>query len=280
MPQTRKVPINAGAEWLLGGFGLLRRAPLALGLLAVIWGGLSVAASMSQLLPLNLLLALLGPILFGGLVYAAREVDQGRKALPVHLLQGPRDGKLGRLLAMLLPQVAALVVVVVLLYVLVGSDNLQRLMQVAVELQANPDPALIQDLPTGRLFVWLLLAILAGILAGFFTFVAVPQVMFTDSSALAAMRASFQACLRNLGALVVLFVLVFITVIALSIAANLVALLVHALAGEHAAVFVAQLLLMAVLLPVLAGAVYFAWKQLLGEGSAAVVATTGSGIEA
>ena len=37
MSEIRKLPASAGAEWLLSGFSLLRRAPLALGLLGVIW---------------------------------------------------------------------------------------------------------------------------------------------------------------------------------------------------------------------------------------------------
>ncbi|REM98766.1 hypothetical protein DSI35_23425, partial [Mycobacterium tuberculosis] len=37
MSEIRKLPASAGAEWLVSGFTLLRKAPLALGLLGVIW---------------------------------------------------------------------------------------------------------------------------------------------------------------------------------------------------------------------------------------------------
>ena len=151
MDGIRKVRAGAGAEWLMGGIALLRKAPLQLGLLGLIWGGLSALGSLGGQLWLSLLLALAGPVLFGGVVYAAREVDQGRPANPAHLVQGMRDGKLLRLLAMLLPQIAALVVMGVLLVAMIGPEQLQHTTQVLAQLQTNPDPALAETLPTGRL---------------------------------------------------------------------------------------------------------------------------------
>ena len=279
MTELRKVPASAGAEWLLGGFALLRRAPLALGLLGLIWGGLSTLASFSGQLWLSFVLALLGPILFGGLVYAAREVDQGRKALPAHLAQGLHDRKVARLLAMLLPQLAALVVVIVLLYAMIGTEQMQQLVLVMEQMQTNPDPQLAEGLPAGRMFAWALIALVVGVLAGFFTFAAIPEVMFTERGALDAMLLSFRACVRNIAALLVMVVLTVIAMVALSIAVQLVVVVLGLAIGAQPAMFVGQLLLMAVLLPVMAGAVYYAWRQMLGSATAprAPAATTGAG---
>src|SRR3546814_12288570 len=47
MSDARKVPASAGAEWLLGGFGLLRKAPLGLGLLGALYGVLALVMGMS-----------------------------------------------------------------------------------------------------------------------------------------------------------------------------------------------------------------------------------------
>ncbi len=269
MTEIRKVSPSAGAEWLLGGFALLRRAPLALGLLGLIWGGLSALASLTGQLWLSFALALLGPILFGGLVYAAREVDQGRAARPAHLAQGLQDGKTLRLLAMLLPQLVAVVIVVVMLFAMIGAEQLQQLMQVMEQMQTNPDPQLAQDLPAGRMFLWLLLALAVGVLAGLFTFVAIPEVMFTDRHAFEAMALSFRTCLRNIGALAVMLLLTLIAMIALSVAVQLIVALLGLVIGAQPAMFVGQLLLMAVVLPVMAGAVYHAWRQMLHGGEAA-----------
>ena len=277
MTQIRKVPFNSGAEWLLAGFGLLRKAPLALGLLGVIWGALSMLAAMSGQLWLTFIVAVLGPILFGGMIYAAREVDQGRSAQPVHLAQGVREGKLPRLLAMLLPQIAALAILVMLLLAMFGPEQLQQMANVMQQLQDNPDPALVESLPTDRMFGWLLLAMVVGVVVGFFTFIAIPDVMFTDRGAFAAMGASFRACVRNLPAVLLLIVLMFIAVIAISIGVNIITALIGFAIGQAAALFLGQLLMMAVLMPVMAGTIYHAWRQMLGDAPAPPVVTPASG---
>ncbi len=268
MTEIRKVPASAGAEWLLGGFALLRKAPLALGLLGLIWGGLSTLASLTGQLWLSLSLALLGPILFGGLVYAAREVDQGRSALPGHLVQGLRDRKVPRLLAMLLPQLAAVVILVTMLFAMIGTEQLQQLMLVMEQMQTNPDPQLAETLPAGRMFAWLLIALAVGLLAGFFSFVAIPEVMFTDRPAMESMVLSFRACVRNISALAVMILLTLIAVMAISLAVQLVVVVLGLAIGAQPAMIAGQVLLMVVVLPVMAGAVLYAWRQMLGGDGA------------
>jgi hypothetical protein len=275
MSDVRKVSPSAGAEWLMGGFALLRRSPLGLGLLGAIFGAITVVlslvatASPALALAQQLVLMLLGPLLIAGLIWAAREVDQGRSAAPAHLLRGVRDGKAPRLWATLLPQIAALFLLMLLLVALVGPDQLQSLM-LAVEKaqgQANPDPSLFADVPLGRLALWLLLAVVVGIVAGFFTFTAIPDMMFADAGAFAAMKRSFRACIGNLPALILFFVLLVIAAVALSFAVQLLGLVVRAIAGDQAMLVTMQVLLMAVLMPVVTGAMYLAWKQLIAGGS-------------
>lgn len=287
MNGVRKVPASAGAEWLLGGFGLLRKAPLGLGLLGLIYGVIAVLVAMSAehdmtvFMLLELGLVLIGPLLLGGFVYAARSVDRGNQAEPAQLLQGVRSGRTARLLAMLLPQVVALIVCVGLLLLLVGSTELAQMAQAMerMQAQATPDPALMSGLPVARLLLWLLLAFVVGIVASFFTFVAVPEVMFTDSGALDAMQRSFRACVRNLPAFIVFLVLLLIAVIALYIAIMVVGMAVKLVAGVMAMQVAVQLLAMAVFMPLVTGAMYFAWKQMLA-GDGAAIATVPTGIEA
>ncbi|MHB8911566.1 MAG: BPSS1780 family membrane protein [Lysobacter sp.] len=280
MTDVRKVPASAGAEWLLGGFSLLRKAPLALGLLGLIWGGVSALASVTGQLWLSLVVALLGPVLFAGVIYAVREVDLGRRASSRHLLQGVREGKAAPLLAMLLPQLAAIVILALLLVAMIGGEQLQLIVKVMEQMQTNPDPELAKTLPGGRMLGWLLLALAVGVVAGLFTFVAIPNVMFTGHGAFASMLTSFRACVRNLPALIVLVVLLLIALFAISIAANLLILLLTWAIGQQPAMFIGQLLMMAVLLPVMAGTVYYAWRQMLGETAALPVQPQADGFEA
>ncbi|MEZ0472465.1 BPSS1780 family membrane protein [Luteimonas salinilitoris] len=289
MTEARKASAGSGAEWLLAGFSLLRRSPLGLGVLGAIFGLLSAVpmlfaeSNIGMFFALQVLLVLLGPVLMGGFIHAVHEVESGRQAQPGHLLQGFREGKALRLVALLLPQVALGIVAVLLLVVMVGPAQLQEAIAVLeqVEGQANPDPALFQELPVGAFLLWLLTVFVLGVVTYFFTFVATPQIMLENRGAFASMKRSFRACVRNIPAMLVFFVLLIIIAFLVSLGAQLVAIIARVAAGPTAMQFVSQLLLMAVLLPVMMGATYRAWKQLLpGDGTGtAAAAPPPSGIE-
>lgn len=277
MSTINKVPAGAGAEWLLGSFALLRKAPLALGTLGLIWGllsllGVQIMALNSSLgLIVQLGLAIMAPLLFAGLLWAVREVDQGRAALPSHLFHALRSEHSRSLLSTLLPQLVAVLVLGVLLLVMIGPAQLQQLAEVVGKMQetaqagGQPDPELMRDLPVGRLFLWMLLLFAAAIAISLFTFVAIPDIVFGGRTGFVAMGNSFRACAHNLLALVVFYCLMFVTLFAVSFVVQLVAMVVQLIAGAGAGMVVANLLLMAVLMPLLAGVVYHAWRQMLGE---------------
>ena len=281
MDTIRKLPASDGAEWLLGGFALLRRAPLALGALGALWGLLaSLVMTVGLAVPalatiLQLLVALAGPVLFAGLLWPVREVAHGRPAMPAHLLQGVREGRVAQLLTTLLPQLAAGLVLGVLLLVLVGSEQLQALARVSNELNAmaqsgqQPSPeqveALVATLPAGRILLWLLLGVVAAIAVAMTVFVSVPRILFEHRDGLPSMRDSLRACLHNLPAMAVFLLLAMVAIFAIYFGVLLVTLVLQLVAGPVLAMWIAQLLLMAVLMPLLAGATYTAWTRLFGE---------------
>lgn len=287
MSDVNKVAASAGAQWLLDGFSVLRKAPVGLATLGLIWGALSLLVAMSVGTPglfvvLQLVLMLLGPLLAGGFVFAVRSVEQGGKAVPAHLLEGFHGGRSGRLLLTLLPNVVAMLVCIVLLAAMIGPATLMELSQALEQAaaQSQPDPEVFAGLPVGRLLLWLLLVVVIAIVASFFTFVAIPEIMFTGSGAFAAMGRSFRACIRNLPALLVLLAMGMIVGFAFYLGMVIVGLVVRLVAGDAAMQVVTQLLLMAVFMPVMMGAVYAAWRQMLGAGGASVPATASSGFEA
>lgn len=272
-----KVPASSGAEWLLRGFGLLGRAPLQLGLVSGALGllaGLALLAvgeNRGGLMVVQVGVAVCTALLLGGLVWAAREIEQGRQPGPGDLLQGLRADKAPQLLVLLLPQLLAAVLIIVLLLALVGKDAILTFVDLMTRMEGGyqPKPEDLKDFPAGRFLLWMLLLAVVALLTAFCTFTAYPQVMFGNHGPLAAMRASLQACLRNLGALLVFFLLLGIAFMALNVAVTLVAGLVSLLAGQAGMVLVAQTLTMAVLMPVMAGASHAAWRQLHGDAAAA-----------
>lgn len=288
MNQPGKLRAGAGAEWLLGGFGVLRKQPLALGLVGLVFAIVSLLPLLFAAVPMlsllgQLVVVVLTPILFGGMVHAVREVDQGRSAHPGQLLQGIREGKAMALVAQLLPQIAAGLVVIVLLVVMVGPTALQGMMAAVEQSQggANPDPAMFDGFPFGAFALWMLLALVVGLFAYMFTFLFPAQVMFDGTPPLEAMKRSFRACIANMGAFLVFIVMFMLVAIGIMIAAQIVGMIIGIFAGALVASLVAQLLMMAVLMPVLMGAVYFAWRQMIGGSAreAGIQPPPASGIE-
>ena len=292
MSTINKVPAGAGAEWLLGAFALIRKAPLALASLGLVWGLLTLiplqamALNVTFGLLLQFALALLGPFLFAGMLWAVRDIDEGKPVTPAHLFREMRADRALDLMITLLPQVAAILVLGLLLIVMIGPTELQHVVDVIAKLQATaqaggqPDPELVRTLPVGRMLLWVLMLIAAAIVMSLVTFVAVPGIVFGGMGGLTAMQDSFRACLHNLLAILVFYVLLFIALFALSIGIQLLAMIVQLVAGPAVGMIVSNLLLMAVLMPVMAGAVYYAWRQMLGGGVAVDPAVMPSHLEA
>lgn len=285
MSMINKVPASAGAEWLLGGFALLRRAPVALGMLAVIWGLgstlLVLLASLggtTLLYAAQFLLVLAGPLFFGAMLWAVREVDAGRPALPRHLLQPIQEGHARALIATLLPQVLGTLAMGLLLLLMIGQEQIAHLADVWVKLQAiaaaggQPDPELVKDLPAGRLLLWLLAVAVTFVATKWMTFIAGPQILFAGTDAIGAMRNSLRACLHNWTAMLVFYLLAGIGIFTVTVGSLFVAGVLQLVTGPTIAILLWQLVLLAVLMPVLAGAMYVAWRQMMGAAGATTAA--------
>lgn len=279
LDKIRKVPASAGAQWLLDGFALLKASPGGFGVMGLLYGVFAaVVVGMTLLVPqvgfvLQALQILVAPILTGGMVWAAREVAQGRGVGPATFGEPLRQGKVGALLVTLLPQIVLGLLMAVLLVVLVGVDNMQTIAAVMEKVQssgpgAQPDPALLASLPAGRMLLWLLCVIVLAFVLLLMTFVAIPGVMLGGTGGFEALRLSWRAGVRNLPAVLVFVAVLVITLIGVTILVAIIGAVVKMIAGEAAQVAVSQLATMAVLMPVMSGAVSSAWQSLLGQESA------------
>lgn len=281
--EIRKVPASAGAEWLLGAFQLLRRSPVGFGLMMLIYAGLwlsmalVVTAAPAAAASMQLVFFVIGPLVMAGMIFAAHEVDAGRSAAPSHLLASIHTGKAGRLISTLIPQVLILLLCLVLLYALVGQENIEKLSALMAKLQTQAesggqiDPNLLLDMPIGRLMLWMVLVIGIGFISLFLTLTVVPDMLFTDVRLVPAMKRSFAACLRNLPALLVFMLLGAVLVFAVAIGFGILIGTVALIAG-NTALLVGNALLNGFFVCFIACAMYFAWKQMLGEGETTAAA--------
>jgi hypothetical protein len=287
--EIRKVPAAAGAEWLLDAFRLLKKSPLGFGLLAVIYAVLWLVvvlvagAAPDAAKVLQLVFIVIGPLLMAGMIFAAHEVAEGRSAAPGHLLASIRTGKAARLLTTLIPQFAVLFLIFGLLFVMVGQENIDKLSALMLKIQAQAeaggqvDPQLFLDLPAGRLFLWMVLALVIGFLSLLLTLTVVPDMLFNDVRLVPAMKRSFTACLRNLPALIVFMVLAFVILLAAGIGAGIVIGIAQLVFGQTA-MLVGNALLNGFFICFIAGAMYFAWKQMLGGSGEAAAPAESPGV--
>ena len=305
MSTINKVPASAGAEWLLAGFALLKRAPVPLFAISIV-GLLVVALSLLvavmvvalmaslpfplSLIPLLIYAALtLGVpcLIFAGVVWAAREVSEGRDATVHHLQVGIRH--VGPLLLTSVIPLAGTILSATLLIALIGTDGVQQANDVMLKLQAmmanggQPDPAqvnaLVASLPVVRFLFWMLATIALAPIVVCLVMVAVSEVIFSHRSGFSALRLSLAANAKNFGALIVFSLLLAVLLFALSLVLQIVGVMVQFVLGPVIAVLFTNLALMGVLMPLLAGAAYAAWRQMLGGSPAAGASAASTRIE-
>ncbi|WP_312707772.1 BPSS1780 family membrane protein [Stenotrophomonas sp.] len=279
MKEIRKLPASAGAQWLLDTFSLYRRAPLQLARIGLTWMLVSwVVTLLSTLIPgaaglaVQLMTLAISPIMFGGMLYAVGEIDEGRPGLATHLLQPIRDHRVSHLLVPLAIQVLAVLMLGVLLYLMIGREGFAAFSEVMKRMeeigqsgqQISPDDAaaLVANLPAKRIALWMLLVFVTAIALTLAMFTQPALVVFDRQSGMHALRLSLQGCVENLGAMVVFALLSVIALFCGYIAFVIVIQLAMLIGGPLAAAFIAQLVLTTVLMPLYVGAVYAAWKQM------------------
>lgn len=233
----RQVDVSAGWNWYVRGWGLFMKNP---GMWLVTALVMMILLAVLSWFPLvgPAAAALVKPALLGGMLYGARELDQGRSFEFTHLFQALQDSKLTGPMIMLglLPMVVLLVFAV-----LFGA----ALFSAVVGMMLAPKTAgLSGAFGAGSFVMLLLLGIPAWI--GLFAalFFSIPQVMFGRAEWLDAIKSSLNACLANIVPML-LFVVIFIVLAML------------------AAVFTFGFGML-LLAPVVVAAMYCAWSEVYG----------------
>lgn len=285
--EIRKRPASAGADWLLQAFRLYRKSPFGFGLLGLVYAGLwlaiaVVAATVPQIAaPLQLVFMIVGALLVAVMIFAAQEIDAGRSAAPGALLAALGGGNGNRMLRALVPQALLALLMMALAAVLIGQENLVKAMETMQALQAKAqagaqiDP---QDLATGpiaRVALGGLIIMAISVVLFAFTITLLPDMLLDDRRLGEALKRSAAAGLRNLPAVLVYLVLGFVLMMAISIGFGIVLGVAQLILGPNAAI-AGNALLYGVFISLLAGTMYFAWKDMLG-GDTAKTADGGGG---
>ncbi|GHC03338.1 BPSS1780 family membrane protein [Thermomonas carbonis] len=293
----RALPVGQGLAWFkqaidLGGrnpravFGaamlmilaLYTAAMLMALVLAVMVGAGSATAGqapdlrlvMAVAIPLTLLVMFLVPILLGGLMHVVREAEAGRPVRARDVFAPLRTAQ-GRSLALLgLVQIAMTVVGGVLMVGIAGSDYWRDYLQAMQQAMSGTQPTMPQPANAGLLF-------LVQLAFNYFSYAlmlfSIPLMLFSGNKLGEALRNSLRAAVRNVGANLLAGVMFVGALVVAAVVVALVAALLGMLGSAiHAAVGGALSMLVmlgfaALVLVLVVGAAYLAWRDTFGDAS-------------
>lgn len=225
---------------------------------------------MAVAVPLTMVLMLLVPILLGGLMHVIREAETGRAVrardvfVPLHSAHGRRLAWLG------LVQVALAVAGGVLTVALAGSDYWRDYLQAMQGALQGSTPAMPEPRHAGLLF-------LVQLVFNYFSYAmmlfAIPLMLFSGRPLGNALVDALRASVTNIAANLLAGVLFMAALVLAALVVALLASLLAALGGIVHPVLGALLMLLimlgfaAVVLVVVVGAAYLAWRDTFGDGA-------------
>lgn len=189
-----KVDAGRGANWIGEGWTLFKVAPSMWILALLILAGIEILLGLIPILG-NIASTLIGPIFIVGILTFAHGIAQGEEADVGKLFVGFKE-KLGTLIA-----VAALYIVMIVGVIVVGAIVTLPLLGGANLFNAASPEQAMQALMEGVGVAGVLIAMLAifaltvPVVAAYWF--APGLVFYADMGAVAAMKQSFSACLRN-----------------------------------------------------------------------------------
>lgn len=235
----RQVDVSSSLGWLSKGWELFAKNPGVWILMALVSFVIFVALLFIPLLGL-LAAAILGTLLFAGMVYAAHEQDAGRTIELNHLFRAFQDSsKLSPLIILSLIALAGALLSMVLGFIFLGG----AISAVAVG-GATHSSGIALGALGGGLLITMLIGLAIKLVVSALMFFSVPRVMLEGGEPVAAAKESLNAVLANIGPMLVFGLIVIVL-------------------GFFATLILGLGWL--VLMPVLAGATYAAYQNVFGK---------------
>jgi uncharacterized membrane protein len=188
----QSVPAGHGWRWIVAAFGLFKKNPLiwiVLHLILVLIGaGLSILPVIGAYL-----LYLLTPLLLGGLMTAAKDIESGQDIEIAHLFRGFRQNTSHLITVGGVYLVGQVVISGVM--IMLGGPEFQQALRVGVD---GIDPASITPEVATRILTALLVGMALFVPLAMATWFSPALVILDNQSGFAAMGESVRACLRNM----------------------------------------------------------------------------------
>jgi uncharacterized membrane protein len=191
----RKVPTGHGLGWIVRGFWHFKTAPVAWLLITALFISISIVVGMVPYIG-GLLTSVLGPMLIGGVMFGAREQEQGRELRLEHLFTG-FSVQSGQLALVGVLYLAGVIAIAVLGGIVLGAALMPVVPGADTELLQTQDAELLLDMMGPSLLLGLLVISLLFIPLIMAVLFAPALVILDGLPASEAMQQSFSGCLKN-----------------------------------------------------------------------------------
>ena len=238
---------------------------------------------MAVALPLTLAIMVLVPVLLGGLMHVIRETEAGRKVRARDVFAPLRNAQGRRLASLGLVQVVLAVIGGLVMMAIAGGDYWHDYMQAMQSVMQGAAPVLPEPQHPGLLF-------LVQMTFNYFSYAlmlfSIPLMLFSGCNVSTALRHALRASVINLSANLLVGVLflgaLMLAAFVVLLVAGLLGVigsLIHAVVGSLL-MMLAMVGFAAVVLVLLAGASYLAWRDTFSDAASPPPVTHIHGFEA
>lgn len=261
LEEPRSVGFSRGWRWLTAGFSYFRQKPISLVMMGFLF--CILLGTLSAIPLLSIVVNLVLPILVAGFVLASQAIDKNESITVNYLYKGFSHTPSQLMLVGVFIGLGMMLIFVISLNFLGGAvdpEAMQAVTQGASEAgeQAAPVPVLNEGALRSLLLAFFLLTfpLFMGVVF------AIPLVLFHRMRAFAAIKKSYQASLRNMGAVGLFYVLYTVLVVAASFPMSLG--VAAAIQGNvNPGYLLMAVIAFSVLVPVMAAASYVGYKETL-----------------
>ncbi len=188
--EAKNVSAARGAEWFTCGWNLFKQDFGTWFIMFLLFVGIAIVLSFIPFIG-TLALSVITPALIAGFMFSASQIDQGNDIEIAHLFQGFKDkSRMNNLLTLGGLYLVAQILLAIILFALVGSNAM-----VSTGETGDIDP---QTMMTGSMMISMLLVLLVALIIAMAFIYATPLVMLDNMKPVAAVKASFSACLQNI----------------------------------------------------------------------------------
>lgn len=207
--QAKSVNAGQGLGWFKCGWELFKKD---FGTWFIMFLVFIIIAILLSFIPFigSLALAIITPVLMGGWMYAAAQLEQGSSIELGNLFQGFRDKpRMNKLLILGALYLVAQIGVMIIMFGLLGGT---AFMAAPENGQVDPEAMREAMFSAGSMIAMLLVFLVAFIIAMGFLY-ASPLVMLDDMAPMESVKASFAGCLKNILPLLVFGIIYFLLAI-------------------------------------------------------------------